>query len=101
VQQDVYVLDDQFKGPALFKSSTDFRLYTFEVIAQRPTKRKARPVAFHQENSASIISGSDHGKVYVFERRSQKQFDILDSGYTHRIQALTVSFCCSFHFSIS
>jgi len=50
---------------------------------------RPRQIAF-VDDCQTIVSGSDHGVVYIYDRRSGKILDELKSG-KGRIQSLTVS----------
>lgn len=59
---------------------------TYGVDAKKTPR--PRQVAF-AEDCSMILSGSDHGVVYVFDRRSGHQMDALKAG-DDRIQSMTV-----------
>ncbi|KAE9389936.1 hypothetical protein BT96DRAFT_834185, partial [Gymnopus androsaceus JB14] len=61
-KEDTIILDDVSQGIALYKLLVTDRIKTFPVPH---TERRSRNVAFHNGGS-TIISGSNHGKVYVF-----------------------------------
>lgn len=70
----------------MYKLSTTDRLKTFDVPF---TMRRLRHVAFHDGHSA-IITGSDHGKVYIFDRRTGDVIDTIDVGIKDWVQSVDV-----------
>lgn len=42
------------------------------------------------EDTKVVIGGSDHGKVYIFDRRTGKVFQVLDHGSTGLVQTVMV-----------
>lgn len=85
-RRNVFCLDDPDQGIALYKLDSGNRVRTYEV----PVKKSMRPrqVAF-AEDCSMIVSGSDHGMVYVFDRRTGEPVDMLETG-TDRVQAIAV-----------
>jgi WD40 repeat protein len=86
-KEDAILLDDVSEGVALFKLSGAERIKTFPVPY---TACWSRNVAFH-DGTSSIVSGSDHGKVYIFDRRTGDTVDIIDIGAAERVQSIAVS----------
>ncbi|KAK7024249.1 hypothetical protein VNI00_016466 [Paramarasmius palmivorus] len=76
VQDDLLALDDAASGVALYKLSTSARIRTFPVPADA---RRSRNVGINDQNT-SILSGSDHGIVYIFDRRTGNIRDTLPIG---------------------
>ncbi|KAF5332313.1 hypothetical protein D9758_016104 [Tetrapyrgos nigripes] len=66
VKDDAYILDDTSQGVTLYKLSGSERVKTFAV---ETNERRSRNVCFHDGGKA-IVTGSDHGDVYVFDRRT-------------------------------
>lgn len=85
--QDVFIVDDA-DGVALYKVSNTERVRTFEVPSSK--ERRPKNVCFSGDGG-TIISGSDHGKAYVFERRTGQMIDEIDTGIKDWVQKLTVS----------
>ena len=86
VKEDALIIDDISQGVAVFKLSTTDRLKTFDI----PFKTsRLRSVAFHDRNSA-IITGSDHGKVYIFDRRTGDVIDTIDIGFRDWVQSIAI-----------
>ncbi|KAG6849546.1 hypothetical protein H0H93_007561 [Arthromyces matolae] len=67
-QKGVFCIDDPTEGVGLFRLDSGSRHRTFPV----PVKRSWRPrqVCFAAEDCSVIVSGSDHGIIYVFNRRT-------------------------------
>lgn len=85
-KEDAIILDDISQGVALYKLSAAERIKTFPV----PSKiRRSKNVAFH-DGGSTIISGSDHGAVYAFDRRTGEVVDIIHVGYRDWVQSVTV-----------
>ncbi|KIY60805.1 hypothetical protein CYLTODRAFT_447922 [Cylindrobasidium torrendii FP15055 ss-10] len=94
VQQDAIVVDDVSQGPVLLQMSRRALAITktFHIVCTRLTC-KARNVAFHQDNSTAIVTGSDHGLVYVLDVQSGGEIDVLETGKTAWVQTLDASHC--------
>ena len=84
--EDAIILDDVSQGVALYKLSVTDRLKTFPVPH---TERRSRNVAFH-DGGSTIISGSDHGKVYIFNRRTGDIHNIIYTGFKDWVQSIAV-----------
>lgn len=87
------ILDDVLQGVALYKMSATDRLKTFSVPC---TQRRSRNVAFH-DGGKTIVTGSDHGNVYLFHRRTGEIDDVIDIGVKDWVQSITVSNDCESH----
>ncbi|KAF5341449.1 hypothetical protein D9758_014733 [Tetrapyrgos nigripes] len=72
-------------GVALYKLSGAERLKTFAVTTN---ERRSRNVGFHDGGKA-LISGSDHGDVYIFDRRTGEVNDIIQVGCKDWVQSIT------------
>lgn len=86
VKEDVLIIDDVAQGVGVFKLSTTDRIKTFDVPF---AVRRRRQVAFHDGNS-SIVTGSDHGTIYVFDRRTGNIIDTIDIGVKDWVQSIAV-----------
>jgi hypothetical protein len=86
VKEDALIINDVSKGVAIYKLSTTDRIKTFEVPCMT---RRLHFVTFHDGNSAIVI-GSDHGKVYVFDRRTGNVIDTIDIGVRDWLQSIAV-----------
>lgn len=82
----MFCLDDPLQGVALYRLDSGARIRTYAVAAKKTPR--PRQVTFAEDCSV-ILSGSDHGAVYVFDRRSGQQIDVLTAG-DDRIQSMTV-----------
>jgi WD40 repeat protein len=80
------IFDDVSQGVAVYKLSTTDRVKTFDVPF---TTRRIRQVAFHDGNKA-IVTGSDHGSVYIFDRRTGDVIDTIKVGIKDWVQSIAV-----------
>ncbi|RDB28137.1 hypothetical protein Hypma_001403 [Hypsizygus marmoreus] len=83
----VFCIDDPLQGAALYRLDSGARIRTYPVGMEKPPR--PRQVTFAEDCSV-ILSGSDHGVVYVFDRRSGEVLDKLKVG-DDRIQATTAT----------
>ncbi|KAL0570621.1 hypothetical protein V5O48_011338 [Marasmius crinis-equi] len=89
LKDDTIALDDTSQGIALYKLSTHTRVRTLQVPAKRDIRR-SRNVGFVDGNN-SVVSGSDHGVVYVFDRRGGTIVDELYIGVDDWVQAVVTT----------
>ncbi|KAJ3736779.1 hypothetical protein DFJ43DRAFT_989171, partial [Lentinula guzmanii] len=87
VKEDAILLDDVSQGIALYKLSSAERVKTFGVPG---TQCRLRNVAFH-DSTTSVVSGSNHGKVYVFDRHTGSINDVINTGVEDWVQSIAVS----------
>ncbi|KAF7300374.1 hypothetical protein HMN09_00920700 [Mycena chlorophos] len=90
VHKKVLCMDDPSTGANLYRldGKNIVHIKTFKVAV---TKRKrARQVAFVDEGR-KVVCGSDHGIVYMFDRRSGEVVDELKVDVQEWVQTLTVS----------
>ncbi|KAF4611959.1 hypothetical protein D9613_004307 [Agrocybe pediades] len=87
LRRGVFCLDDPAQGVALYRYSSWDRVRTYAVAVEK--SMRPRQISF-VEDCKFILSGSDHGAVYLFDRRSGNMVDELRSG-TGRVQALTAT----------
>ena len=81
-------MDDPSSGTNLYRLDNRKRIKTFPV---KVTKRKrVRQVTF-SEGTTMLVSGSDHGIVYVFDRRNGEVLDELEVDSGEWVQTVTVS----------
>ncbi|KAJ6543231.1 WD40-repeat-containing domain protein [Mycena vulgaris] len=85
----VFCLDDPACGPALFRISDQVKAKMYEIEQQRKNGRP-RKVRFG-EHGATIICGSDHGCVYVFDTRSGKRLETLSVGSSEWVQVVATT----------
>lgn len=76
-----------------------FSLYQFENSVWKrdfptgtPIRRLPKQVAFG-EDSKVVVGGSDHGVVYVFDRKTASPLQILRHGDDEMVQTLAVRSC--------
>ncbi|KAG6806449.1 hypothetical protein H0H93_003004, partial [Arthromyces matolae] len=87
IRRAVVCLDDPGEGIVLFRTDSWDRVRSYPIAAQK--SMRPRQVAF-AEDCKVVLGASDHGVVYVFDRKSGKEIDQLRTG-SHRILAVTVS----------
>ncbi|KAL0564690.1 hypothetical protein V5O48_017349 [Marasmius crinis-equi] len=85
--QDTMVLDDVSQGVALYRLPNLERVRTFLVPT---TELRSRNVCFYDSGN-TVLTGSDHGKVYIFNRRTGALRDVLDTGFEDWVQTIAVS----------
>jgi len=83
----VFAIDDPAQGVGLYRMDC-IRLRTFPVKVHKTWR--PRQICFG-EDCKLIISGSDHGVVYVFDRRSGEAVDELTVGRNEWVQTVLVS----------
>lgn len=88
-RENVFVADNVFSGFNLHKldDGTCIRNYPTAV----PDAYAVRQVSL-TEASKVVVGGSDHGAVYVFDRETGIQLDLLQHAQTGMVQTVTVSF---------
>ncbi|KAJ7120068.1 WD40-repeat-containing domain protein [Mycena epipterygia] len=74
----LFCIDDPFEGAALYRLDDENRVRTFSIAVTKAFGRP-RQIRFAEEGAA-VVSGSDHGVVYVFETRSGDLLDKLRIG---------------------
>ncbi|KAJ3905666.1 hypothetical protein F5879DRAFT_799112, partial [Lentinula edodes] len=87
IKEDALILDDVAQGVVLFKISGLERVRTFAVPSR---ERRSRNVAFHDSGNI-LISGSDHGVIYLFDRRTGDVVDTIYMGVKDWVQSVVVS----------
>lgn len=85
-KDDAIILDDVAQGVALMKLAGTERVKTFEVPGKQ---RRSRNVAF-QDGTSTIVVGSDHGNIYIFDRRSGEIIDTIHIGARDWVQSISV-----------
>ncbi|KAE9393898.1 hypothetical protein BT96DRAFT_923807 [Gymnopus androsaceus JB14] len=80
----VFAIDDPAQGVGLYRMDCT-RLRTFPVKVHKTWR--PRQICFG-EDCKLIISGSDHGVVYVFDRRSGEAVDELTEGRNEWVQTV-------------
>ncbi len=87
--QGLICLNDPFFGPGLFHYANQTKVRSFEVRREMPGNAYANDVRFG-ENGSTIVTGSDHGLVYVFDTRSGDTLQKLATSRAKRIKAIAV-----------
>ena len=82
------VIDNVRTGFDLWDLSNDTHLQTFPT--GKPTRYLPRKVAF-AEGGKTIICGSDHGLVFVFDRQTGAPLDVLQHATGNLSQTVAVS----------
>ncbi|KAJ6516936.1 WD40-repeat-containing domain protein [Mycena vitilis] len=85
----VFCLDDPFEGTVLYRINDEARVRVFENKLTKPSARP-RQVCFG-DNCSSVVSGSDHGVVYVHDRRSGEVADALRVHPNDWVQTVTAA----------
>lgn len=88
VQKGVICMDDPSLGTIIYRLEDGSRLKSFPVKVTK--KKRIRNVAF-VDDCRVVVSGSDHGVVYLFDRRSGKKVDELKVHSYEWVQSVTVS----------
>lgn len=88
VKKGVFCVDNSEEGVALYKLETGARVRTFPVAATKSKRPRQIDLA---EDCSVIISGSDHGIVYVFDRRTGETIDQLRIDHSDWVQTVNVS----------
>lgn len=83
-----YIIDNVNDGFDLYNMENGIFLRNFPTGT--PIKRLPKQVGFGEEAKV-VVGGTDHGVVYVFDRKRGARLDTLDHGNKHLIQAITVS----------
>ena len=83
----VFCIDDPAQGAALYRLDSGARVRTYPVAVKKGMR--PRQVSF-AEDCSTIVSGSDHGVVYIFDRRSGEIVDELEMGQDDWMQTILV-----------
>ena len=87
-KQQFVVIDNISNGFDLWDMATGAHLRMFPTGT--PTRYLPRQVTF-AERAKAVVGGSDHGAVYVFDRRTGTPLDVLHHTETGLVQTITVS----------
>jgi hypothetical protein len=82
-----FVIDNVSDGFDLHQLDNSAYVRTFLTRDSNGTVPKE---AVFGEDARIIIGGSDHGKIYIFDRRTGKNLQVLDHGDRSIVQAVTV-----------
>ncbi|KAJ7771204.1 WD40-repeat-containing domain protein [Mycena olivaceomarginata] len=74
-------------GPTLIRISDQMKIRQFATMSQRKNEVRPRHVRFG-EHGTVIVSGSDHGTVYVFDTRSGQTLQKLPMGSAEWVQTV-------------
>ncbi|KAJ6472997.1 WD40-repeat-containing domain protein [Mycena sanguinolenta] len=85
-----FCLSDPYTGPALFRHANQTKTCSFEVPRELQGGPSSTDVCFGEKGS-TIVTGSDHGKVYVFDVRSGDTIQTLETGRTKRVKAVVTA----------
>ncbi|KAJ6619568.1 WD40-repeat-containing domain protein [Mycena sp. CBHHK59/15] len=85
----VFCLDDPTSGPTLFRISDQIKVKAYEIERKRKNGRP-RNVRFG-EHGSTIVCGSDHGCVYVFDTRSGEKIETLSVGSSEWVQVVATA----------
>ncbi|KAK7019447.1 hypothetical protein VNI00_018057 [Paramarasmius palmivorus] len=85
----VYCVDTILGGAALYRSSDNAKIQEF-IVPRRKEQAFPKQVAF-AEGDKVIISGSDHGLVYVFDRRTGRHIQVLETGTDSWVQSVAAT----------
>ncbi|KAJ7197090.1 WD40-repeat-containing domain protein [Mycena haematopus] len=89
-REGVLCLNDPYVGPALFRHADQTKARSFEVPRELPGDPLSSDVCFGEKGS-TIVTGSDHGTVYVFDIRSGDTVQKLETGRSKRIKAVATA----------
>ena len=82
------VIDNISSGFDVWSLSSETHLKS--LVTGEPTRFLPRHVAF-AESANVVVGGSDHGVVYVFDRKSGAPIDVLDHVRPGLVQTIAVS----------
>jgi len=82
------VVDNVNNGFDIYK--IDSGNFVRTLVTQDPIKMYPKGVAFANHGQA-IVGGSDHGRAYIFERKSDQMITILNHGNNEGVQTIGVS----------
>ena len=83
-----FAMDNVTKGYPLY--SLEDMKFLHEYPTGKPTKRFPKQVEFGEEGRI-LVGGSDHGTIYVFDRKTGLVMDTLNHEDDGLAQAVTVS----------
>ena len=83
-----FAMDNVTKGFSLY--SLEDMKFLHEYPTGKPTKRFPKQVEFGKEGQI-LVGGSDHGTIYIFDRKTGLVMDTLNHKDDGLAQAVTVS----------
>lgn len=87
MERKICVIDNAGNGFDLYSMDTGSFVKTFAT--REPLKTYPRSVAFANDSHA-VVGGSDHGKVYIFERKNGKMITTLTHAKVGGVETLAV-----------
>lgn len=81
------VIINHLEGFSLHQLNSGLEIATYTGGQSRTTLPK--PAVFG-EGSRVVITGSDHGKVYIFDKKGGEPTEILEHASTDLVQSITV-----------
>jgi outer membrane protein assembly factor BamB len=88
-----FVVDNARNGFDLYQLDTATHIRTFPT--GNPSRHLPKQVAFG-EDSKVVVAGSDHGAVYVFDRKTGKPLEVLHHADKGLVQTITVCECAKY-----
>ncbi|KAJ7027205.1 WD40-repeat-containing domain protein [Mycena alexandri] len=85
----IFCLDDPLSGVSLFRHSDQVKSKTYEIDRTRGLGRPKK-VRFGEQGT-TVVCGSDHGCVYVFDTRSGAKLETLSVGSNEWVQAIATA----------
>ncbi|KAJ7925395.1 hypothetical protein B0H13DRAFT_1863235 [Mycena leptocephala] len=89
-REGIICLDDPTAGPTLFRLADQTKAGMFEIPRERQLEMRPRHVRF-AESGWAVVSGSDHGVVYVFEPHTGNVLQKLEIGALQWVQAIATT----------
>lgn len=87
VKQQLLVVDNVSSGFDVWSLSGETHQRTFPT--GKPTRFVPRQVSF-VDDASTIVGGSDHGAVYVFDRKTGAPLDVLQHAQQGLVQTIAV-----------
>jgi|ERR1700722_6776670 len=88
VRRNIFVLDNTTSGFDLHQLDNGAFIRTFRAMISG--RRVPKQVAF-LEDAEVVVGGSDHGVIYIFDRRAGKLLDMLRHAEKGLLQTIAVS----------
>jgi hypothetical protein len=85
-----FIMDNARNGFSLYRLDDVARIR--EYVTGAPRKTYPKQVGF-AEGQRMVVGGSDHGKVYIFGRKTGEVLQRLHHGKDELVQ--TIAVCCS------
>lgn len=88
LEHNICVVDNVGNGFDLYKLDSGHFVRTF--LTREPVKTYPKGVAF-ANNCRAVIAGSDHGRVYIFDRKTGRNIKTIKHGKEGGVQIIGVS----------